>query len=149
MASACPTLVGVWYPVWSLSASRLVTRTPFPRFPASISYEAKIRSVPGIKAISTQPVRRRLYHREEFFPNFAVDARTYLDLYPEFILTAGEEVHYRLKGALSAGASPTVRLKMATWSRPQLTGPVEFVVRGITTALKRAPMNAVFLHWDY
>jgi putative ABC transport system permease protein len=153
------TLVGVWYlGVESSSASRLVTRNAISLvFPLPISYEAKIRSVPGIKAISHANWFGGVYITEKnFFPNFAVDARTYLDLYPEFILTPQEKKSFIIdrKGCV-VGRSIAQRFGWKIGDVVTLKGTIspgqwEFVVRGIYHgAEKSTDETQFFFHWDY
>src|SRR6266567_2713999 len=87
------TLVGLWYlGVEQSSASRLVTRNAISLvFSLPISYKDRIRQVPGVKSVSWGNWFGGIYIDEKnFFPNFAVEPRSYLDLYPEFILAPVE-----------------------------------------------------------
>src|SRR3990172_8537926 len=88
------TLVAAWYlGVESSSASRLITRNAISLvFPLPASYQEKIRQVPGVTTVSYGNWFGGVYIDEKnFFPNFAVEPRTYLELYPEYVLTAGEK----------------------------------------------------------
>jgi putative ABC transport system permease protein len=153
------TLVGVWYlGVESSSASRLVTRNAISLvFTLPISYEAKIRSIPGVKGTSYANWFGGIYITEKnFFPNFAVDARTYLDLYPEFVLDPGEKKAFILdrKGCV-VGRSLAQRFGWKIGDVVTLKGTIfpgqwEFVVRGIYRgAEKSTDETQFFFHWDY
>jgi putative ABC transport system permease protein len=153
------TLVGVWYlGVETSSASRLITRNAISLvFTLPISYEAKIRSVPGIKGISHANWFGGVYITEKnFFPNFAVDARTYLDLYPEFILDPGAKRAFVLdrKGCV-IGRSLAQRFGWKIGDVVILKGTIfpgqwEFVIRGIYRgAEKNTDETQFFFHWDY
>ena len=87
------TLVGLWYlGVEQSSATRLVTRNAISLvFSLPISYKDRIRQIPGVSQVSYGNWFGGIYIEEKnFFPNFAVDPRSYLDLYPEFVLTPEE-----------------------------------------------------------
>ena len=84
------TFINAWYAgVEASSASRLVTRNSISLiFPLPLSYREKIRQIEGVKQVSWGTWFGGIYIDEKnFFANFAVDPRTYLDLYPEFVLS--------------------------------------------------------------
>jgi putative ABC transport system permease protein len=99
------TVVDAWYAGANASSSaRLVTRSSVSLvFPLPLTYAARIRQVPGVKAVSWANWFGGVYVTERnFFPQFAVDAPTYLEMYPEFILAPAERkafLHDR-KGAI-------------------------------------------------
>jgi putative ABC transport system permease protein len=77
------TVIGAWYAgVEGSSASRLVTRNAISIiFPLPLSYRDKIRQVEGVKIVSHGTWFGGVYIEEKnFFPNFAVDPETFLDL---------------------------------------------------------------------
>ena len=83
------TFISAWYAgVEASSASRLVTRNSISLiFSLPLSYKEKIRQIEGVKQVSWGTWFGGIYIDEKnFFANFAVDPRTYLDLYPEFVL---------------------------------------------------------------
>ncbi len=153
------TLVGAWYAgVESSSASRLVTRNAISLvFTLPISYKDKIRSVPGVKAVSYANWFGGIYISEKnFFPNFAVDARTYLDLYPEFVLSPEQKKAFIVdrKGCV-IGRSLEERFRWKIGDGVTLRGTIfpgqwDFVVRGIYHgAEKSTDETQFFFHWDY
>jgi putative ABC transport system permease protein len=78
------TLIGAWYQgVEASSATRLITRNAISLvFPLPLSYLERIRQVPGVKTVSYANWFGGVYiDRKNFFPNFAIDADTYLGLY--------------------------------------------------------------------
>ena len=89
------TLIGAWYQ--GVEASRRppgsITRNAISLvFPLPLSYLERIRQVPGVKTVSYGNWFGGVYiDRKNFFPNFAVDADTYLGLYPEFVPVPGAE----------------------------------------------------------
>jgi putative ABC transport system permease protein len=153
------TLVGVWYQgVESASASRLVTRNAISLvFNLPISYREKIRAVPGVEAITHANWFGGIYITEKnFFPNFAVDAGTYLDLYPEFILSPGEKkafIRDRKAALIGRGLADRFGWKIGdavTLKGTIFPGQWEFVIRGIYRGAEKGTDETQFLfHWDY
>src|SRR4029078_3572848 len=87
------TIVHAWYAGANASSSaRLVTRSAVSLvFSLPLTYAQKIRQVDGVKGVSWANWCGGVYISERnFFPQFAVDAATYLDIYPEFVLPAAE-----------------------------------------------------------
>ena len=87
------TVVAAWYAgVESSSASRLVTRNAISLiFPLPISYKDKIRQIEGVRTVSYGTWFGGVYKDEKnFFPNLAVEARSFMEIYPEFILSDEE-----------------------------------------------------------
>ena len=87
------TIVDAWYAGANASSSaRLVTRSSVSLvFPLPLTYAQKIRQVEGVKAVSWMNWFGGVYISERnFFPQFAIDAQSYLDMYPEFILSPEE-----------------------------------------------------------
>ena len=83
------TVISSFYAgVEAASTSRLVTRNAISIiFPLPISYTEKIRQVEGVRMVSYGNWFGGIYINEKnFFPNFCVEPRTYLALYPEFVL---------------------------------------------------------------
>ncbi|MEJ2326902.1 MAG: ABC transporter permease [Chromatiaceae bacterium] len=59
--------------------------------PLPLGYLSRIQSVPGVKAITYANWFGGVYQDpKNFFPNFAVDADTYLAMYPELVLPPAE-----------------------------------------------------------
>ena len=88
------TLVGLWYlGVETSSATRLITRNAISLvFTLPIAYQEKIRQIPGVTTIASANWFGGVYIDEKnFFPNFAVEPKNYLTLYPEFVLTPEEK----------------------------------------------------------
>src|ERR1700746_1980670 len=87
------TIVDAWYAGANASSSaRLVTRSAVSLvFPLPLTYAEKIRQVEGVAAVSWANWFGGIYINERnFFPQFAVDAPSYLQIYPEFVLSPEE-----------------------------------------------------------
>ena len=129
------TIVDAWYAGANASSSaRLVTRSAVSLvFSLPLTYAQKIRQVPGVRSVSWANWFGGVYISERnFFPQFAIDATSYLDMYPEFILPAGERKAFMTdrKGAV---VGPQAR--RAVWlvdrrrdsdARHDLLGQLEF-----------------------
>jgi putative ABC transport system permease protein len=153
------TVVSAWYAgVEASSASRLIARNAISLvFSLPISYREKIRQIPGVKQVSYANWFGGVYITEKnFFPNFAIEPRTYFDLYPELVLDPREKdtfLHDR-KGAI-VGRKLAERFGWKVGDAIPLRGTIfpgtwEFVLRGIYTgAEKSTDENQFFFHWNY
>src|SRR3954464_8427209 len=87
------TIVDAWYAGANASSSaRLVTRSAVSLvFPLPLTYAAKLRQVSGVASVSWANWFGGVYVSERnFFPQFAIDAASYLDMYSEFVLPPEE-----------------------------------------------------------
>ena len=87
------TVVDAWYAGANASSSaRLITRNAVSLvFPLPLTYAQKIRQVDGVASVSWANWFGGVYISERnFFPQFAIDAGSYLDMYPEYVLAADE-----------------------------------------------------------
>ncbi len=87
------TIVDAWYAgAEATSSARLVSRNAISLvFSMPLTYAQKIRQVPGVTGVSWANWFGGVYITERnFFPQFAIDAATYLDMYPEFVLSPAE-----------------------------------------------------------
>jgi len=87
------TIVDAWYAgVNASSSARLVTRNAVSlTFALPLTYAAKMRQVPGVTSVAWANWFGGVYINERnFFPQFAISGASYLDMYPEFVLSAEE-----------------------------------------------------------
>ncbi|MGH8685898.1 MAG: ABC transporter permease, partial [Nitrosospira sp.] len=80
------TVVDAWYSgAENASSTRLVTRNAISLvFPLPINYQERIRRIQGVTAITHASWFGGVYVTpKNFFPQFAVDAKTYFGFYPE------------------------------------------------------------------
>jgi putative ABC transport system permease protein len=153
------TLIGAWYQgVEASSATRLITRNAISLvFPLPLSYLGRIRQVPGVKTVSYGNWFGGVYiDRKNFFPNFAVDADTYLDMYPEFVLPPAEKAAFiRDRRGAVAGSNLARKYGWTIGDRITLKGTIfpgnwDLVLRGIYHGARRSTdRNQFFFHWDY
>jgi putative ABC transport system permease protein len=153
------TLVGLWYSgAEHASATRLVTRNAISLvFPLPVSYLERIRGVPGVSSVSYGNWFGGIYIDEKhFFANYAIEPKSYLDLYPEFVLPPKEQNDFFLdrKGCIvGARLAKTYGWKVGdliTLKGTIFPGQWEFVLRGIFHGAQRSTDDrALMFHWDY
>ena len=93
------TIVDAWYAGANASSSaRLVTRNSISlTFSLPLNYAQRIRQVPGVASVSWANWFGGVYITERnFFPQFAIDPATYLEIYPEFLLAPDEKKAFLL-----------------------------------------------------
>ena len=153
------TVVESWYAGANASSSaRLVTRNAVSLvFPMPLSYAQKLRQVDGVASVSWANWFGGVYVSERnFFPQFAIDAKSYLDMYPEFLLEADQR-----KAFLADRAGAIAGRKLAEqhgWNVGDsiplrgtiFPGTWTFTLRGIYDgAEKSTDTSTFFFHWDY
>ena len=153
------TVVSAWYAgVEASSANRLITRNAISLiFTLPYSYKDKIRQIDGVKTVSWGNWFGGIYINEKnFFPNFAVDPQTYLDLYPEFLLSPEEKkafMHYRkacIVGQLTAQKYGWKIGDTVTLRGTIFPGNWDFVIKGIYRGRdKSTDESQFFFRWDY
>lgn len=153
------TVISAWYAgVEASSATRLVTRNSVSIiFPLPLSYRDRIRQVGGVKAVSYGTWFGGVYIDEKnFFPNFAVDPQTFLDLYPEFLISPAEkEAFFKDRKGFVAGRKLADRFGWKIGDLVTLKGLIffgdwDFVLRGIYRGKdKSTDETQFFFHWEY
>ena len=144
------TIVDAWYAGANASSSaRLITRSSVSLvFSLPLTYAEKIRQVPGVRSVSWANWFGGVYISERnFFPQFAIDAPTYLDMYPEFCCrqTSARRFSSIARARSSAASSPSSTAgRSATRSRcaeRSIPGPGRSTCAASTTAPTRAPTS--------
>jgi putative ABC transport system permease protein len=153
------TVISAWYAgVDASSASRLVTRNAVSLiFTLPLSYKEKIRQTEGVGIVSYANWFGGIYIDEKnFFANFAVDPKSYLDLYPEFMLSeAQKNAFLRDRKSFVAGRKLAEKYGWKIGDIVTLRGTIypgnwEFVMRGIYRGRdETADESQFFFHWDY
>ena len=153
------TVVDAWYAgADAASNTRLITRNAISLvFPLPVTYVERTRRVPGVKGISFANWFGGVYISERnFFPQFAVDADTYFDLYPEFMLEPAELKAFKRdrKGCI-VGRKLAATYGWKVGDAVPLRGTIfpgtwEFVIRGIYRGREKSTDEAqFFFQWDY
>jgi len=153
------TVVSAWYSgVETSSASRLITRNAVSLiFPLPLAYKDRIRQVEGVTLVSYGNWFGGIYlDRKNFFPNFAVEPKTYLHLYPEFILSPGHrEAFLRDRKGAVAGRKLVEKYRWKVGDTIPLQGTIfpgnwELILRGIYRGRdENVDETQFFFHWDY
>lgn len=153
------TFINAWYAgVEASSATRLVTRNAVSIvFPLPISYKDKISQIEGVKLVSHGTWFGGVYIDEKnFFPNFAIEPKTYLELYPEFVLSPEEkEAFLKDRKGFVAGRKLISRFGWKIGDIVTLKGLIffgnwDFVLRGIYRGKdETTDETQFFFHWDY
>ncbi|MEP7183531.1 MAG: FtsX-like permease family protein [Betaproteobacteria bacterium] len=152
------TVVDAWYAGANASSStRLVTRSSVSLvFPLPLTYARKIRQVEGVEGVSWMNWFGGVYITERnFFPQFAVDAASFLDLYPEFIVPADERKAFLMdrQGAV-VGRKLADQYGWKIGDQIPLRGTIypgtwTFNLRGIYDGVdKGTDQSQMFFHWD-
>ncbi len=153
------TVVNAWYAgVEASSAYRLVTRNAVSIiFSLPLSYKDRIRQVEGVSEVSWGNWFGGIYIDEKnFFANFAVDAKTYFDLYREYAIPDDQKIaFFRDRKGFVAGRKLARRFGWKIGDTIVLKGTIypgnwEFVLRGIYRGREPNADETVFMfHWDY
>ena len=152
------TIVDAWYAGANASSSaRLVTRSSVSLvFSLPLNYAQKIRQVPGVEAVGWANWFGGVYIDERnFFAQFAI-SESYLDLYPEFVLTDAERKAFLADrvGAL-AGRKLADKYGWKVGDQIPLRGTIypgtwTFTLRGIYEGAEEGTdTSTFFFHFDY
>jgi putative ABC transport system permease protein len=153
------TIVDAWYAGANASSSaRLVTRNAVSlTFALPLTYAQKMRQVPGVTGVAWANWFGGVYINERnFFPQFAISASTYLDMYPEFVLSSEERRAFMADrtGAL-AGRKLAEKYGWKVGDQIPLRGTIypgtwTFNLRGIYDGAEASTdTSTFFFHFDY
>jgi putative ABC transport system permease protein len=153
------TVISAWYAgVEASSPTRLITRNSISLiFPLPLAYKEKIRQVEGVKNLSYGNWFGGIYIDEKnFFANFAVEPRSYLELYPEYVVAPKEkEAFLEDQRGFIAGRKLAQRYgwkigDMVTLKGTIFLGDWDFVMRATYQGREEnTDENQFFFHWDY
>jgi len=153
------TIVDAWYAGANASSSaRLITRNAVSLvFPLPLTYAARIRQVPGVASVAWANWFGGVYVSERnFFPQFAISTPTYLDMYPEFLLSPEERKAFLTdRTAALAGRKLAEQYGWKVGDQIPLRGTIfpgtwTFTLRGIYDgADKGTDQSTFFFHFDY
>lgn len=153
------TIVNAWYAgAEAASENRIITRNAISiAFTLPISYKDKIRKIDGVTSVSQGNWFGGIYISEKnFFPNFAVEPKSYLELYPEFVLPKEQkEAFLKDKRGAIVGRIQAEKYHWKIGDKITLKGTIfpgnwEFVLRGIYKGRdKKTDEGIFFFHWDY
>ena len=134
------TVVTAWYAgVEASAANRLITRHAVSFvFPLPLAYRDRIAQVPGVDRVTYALWFSGVYiDKNQFFARLAVDAESFFDVYPEFLVEKDQyETFKRERNATVVGVDIAQRYNLKLGDIMTVEGDVfpgqwEFVVRGI------------------
>ncbi len=153
------TIVDAWYAgVDATSSVRLVTRNSISLvFPLPLNYAQRMRQVDGVTGVSWGNWFGGVYVSERnFFPQFAVDAASYLDMYPEYVLPPAEQKAFLAdREGVIVGRKLAERFDWKVGDQIPLRGTIfpgtwTFTLRGIYDGVDAKTDETQFLfHWAY
>ncbi len=153
------TVVDAWYSgAEGASATTLVTRNATSLvFPLPLSYQERVRAVDGVSGVGYANWFGGIYQDpKNFFAQFAISGKSYLDIYPDYLLPEAERNAFLRdrKGAI-IGRKLANQYGFKVGDIIPLRGTIfpgqwEFVVRGIYDGRQATTNTAtMFFHWDY
>ena len=153
------TTVDAWHAgVDASSVNRLVTRNAVSFiFPLPLAYRNRIEKIPGVSLVTYANWFQGVYiDQSQFFARMAVDASTYFNAYPEFLLAPDQyEAFLKDRSACVIGEkiAKTYNLKLRDIMPIEgdiYPGSYEFVVRGIYRPRdKTTDATQMLFHWEY
>lgn len=153
------TLIAAWYAgAEGSSANRLVTRNAISLvFPLPISYKDKITRIPGITSVTYGNWFGGIYKdRKNFFPNFAVEPKSYLALYPEYLIPDDQKQAFlKDRRSFAAGKKLVDKFGWRVGDKVVLNGTIfpgewEFVLRAVYRGkYESTDETQFFFHYDY
>src|SRR6185312_4559529 len=153
------TIIDAWYAGANASSSaRLITRSSVSLvFALPLTYAQKIRQVPGVTGVAWANWFGGVYITERnFFPQFAVSVPSYLDLYPEFVLSDEERKAFMAdKTGAIAGRKLAEKYGWKVGDQIPLRGTIypgtfTFNLRGIYDGAESGTdTSTFFFHFDY
>lgn len=153
------TVVGAWYAgAEGAAPTRLVTRNAVSlTFSLPLSYRNQIRAVDGVRAVSYATWFAGIYQDpKNFFPQFAIEPRTYFDIYPDYVVAPQEFAVFlrdRKGAVIGRKLANTHHLKVGDVLPLRGTifpGTWEFTVRAIYDGIDRkVDTSQMFFHWEY
>lgn len=153
------TVVTAWYAgVEASAADRLIVRQAVSFiFPLPYAYKDKIENISGIQTVSYANWFQGVYiDKNQFFARLAVDAETFFDVYPEFVLTKQELANFKAeRNSCVVGEDIAKKYNLKIGDVMTIDGDIypgqwEFVVRGIYKPRdKTTDATQMVFHWKY
>ncbi len=140
------------------SDTRLITRNAVSlTFPLPLAYREKIANVPGVSLVSYGQWFGATYiDQKNFFPQFAVEPETFLQLYPEFLLPEEQKNTFlKERNSCIVGRKLADKYGWKSGDTFRLIGTIfpgdwDFVIRGIFDGRDPATdETSMYFHWKY
>ncbi len=152
-------IISAWYyGVQGSVPNRLIVRHAASFvFPLPISYQSKISQIPGVKKVSHATWFQGTYiDMQHFFPRMAIDAKSYLSTYPEFLISYDEYNNFmRERSACIIGRKIAQQYNLKIGDIINIKGDIypgdwQFIIRGIYKGkYDYTDETQLFFHWDY
>lgn len=153
------TVVTAWNSgVEASSTSRLVTRDAVTIVnPLPLSYYQRIKEVPGVEQVTWENWFGGIYiNRSNFFARLAIDAKTFFNIYPEYVLPKKEMKNFLAeRNSCVVGEVLARRYHLKVGDVMTLRGDIypgtwDFVIAGIyKPQFKTTDATQMFFHWTY
>ena len=153
------TVVDAWYAgADGASNARLIVRSSISLvFPIPMSHLDRINKLEGVSKVSWSRWFGGVYKEpKNFFPQFAIDPKTYLEIYPEYIVKEEQKQDFlRDKRSTLIGRKIAEEHNIKPGDLMVLDGQIfpgkwEFLVAGIYDGKEKITDTAqMFFHWDY
>jgi putative ABC transport system permease protein len=153
------SVIEAWYAgVEASSSTRLVTRSNISlTFSLPLSYAQRLRATEGVSQVSWANWFGGVYITERnFFPQFAVEPRSYLALYPEYVLPdAQREAFLRDRQGAVVGRKLAEKFGWKIGDNIPLRGTIypgtwNFTLRGIWEgAQPKTDESQMLVHWGF
>jgi putative ABC transport system permease protein len=140
------------------SGNRLITRNAISLvFSMPTYYREQIRSVDGVKSVSYSQWFGGIYKEpQNFFPQFAVDHNTYLEMFPEYIVPPEQLLAWKKdrRGAM-VGRKLADQFGWKIGDTIPIRGTIfpgnwQFTIQGIFDGKEEtSPTRLFFMHFDY
>jgi len=153
------TIVDAWYAgVEGSSSTRLITRSNISlTFALPLNYAQRLKAVDGVRQVSWSNWFGGVYITERnFFPQFAVDAATYLPLYPEYLIPEAQKLAFlRDRQGVLVGRKLANKFGWQLGDQIPLRGTIfpgtwTFTLRGIWDGAEaKTDESQMLMHWQY
>ncbi len=153
------TVVTIWdSSVDATMANRLITRQAISFiFPLPVSYQEKIKSIEGVSNVTFATWFQGVYKdKNNFFARIAVDAETFFDIYPEFLIDAQELENFKKqRNSCIIGSDIAEQFKLKVGDQMSLEGDIypgrwDFIIAGIYNGKnKNTDETQMVFHWNY
>ncbi len=153
------TVIDAWYAgVAASSSTRLISRNAISLiFSLPLFYKERIRQVDGVTLVSYGNWFGGYYQDpKNFFANFAIEPRSYLELYPEFVIKdADKSAFLRDRRGVAVGRKLAERFGWKVGDEITLKGTIfpgdwPMVLRAIYSGRdKTVDETQLLFHWDY
>jgi putative ABC transport system permease protein len=153
------TVVTAWYQgVEASAANRLIVRQAVSFiFPLPYSYREKVLQVPDVTKVTYSNWFGGVYiDQSNFFARLAVDAETYFDVYPEFLLPKDQlETFKKERNSCVIGVDIAKKYNLKLGDVMTVEGDIypgrwDFVVRGIyQPKFKSTDATQMLFQWNY